>query len=200
MSRTTQSILTGIAILLLASCSSTKYVPEDGYLLNKYKLRVDDPQVKVKELDSYVKPKPNKKILGAKFYLGLYNMSGEKDNGWNRWLRKIGEEPVLFDPYEAEGNNKQLGLYMKNKGYYEATISDTVFFKRRKAEVSYQIDAGTPYRIRSVSYILEDTTLQSIVLPDSVNSRILPGNLFDVDAREHVGPPILLNDLPCSSR
>ncbi len=175
------AVLAGIVALLMASCSSTRHVPEDRYLLGKYRLKADDPDVHVREMDSYIRPRPNKKVLGVRFYLGLYNLSGEKDNGLNRWLRKIGEEPVLYDPYEAERNNKQLGLYMRNRGYYHARVGDTVTFRRRKARVSYEINAGEPYRIRSVRYHLEDTTLRSLILPDSVNSLIVPGDLLDVD-------------------
>ena len=91
----------------MASCSGTKYVPEGHYLLDKYKLKVDAPGIKVKELENYIKPKPNKKVLGTRFYLGLYNLSGKKENGLNRWLRKIGEGPVLYDSFEAERNNEQ---------------------------------------------------------------------------------------------
>ena len=96
----------GVLILLLSACNTTKYVAENEFLLDKYKLKIEEGQVDQKELDSYVKPKPNKKILGVKFYLGLYNLSGKKDNGFNRWLKKIGEAPVLYDEYEAERNNK----------------------------------------------------------------------------------------------
>jgi hypothetical protein len=105
-----------LVILLLASCKPTKYVPDDSYLLNKYRVVVDEPGLDTRELNSYIKPKPNKRILGLKFYLGLYNLSGEKNSGWNRWLRKIGEAPVLYDIYETERHSKQLGLYMRKKG------------------------------------------------------------------------------------
>jgi outer membrane protein assembly factor BamA len=168
-------------LLIIASCNSTKYVPEDGHLLDKYKLNVDDPAVKTRDLDSYIKPKPNKKVLGAKFYLGLYNMSGDKDNGWNRWLRRIGEEPVLYDIYESEKNIQQLGLYMRKKGYYHSFIGDTVELKKGKAKVLYDIETGIPYRIKNISYLLEDTTLNTLVLPDSINSLLVPGDLFDAD-------------------
>jgi hypothetical protein len=122
-----------MTVFLMASCQSTKYVPDEAYLLKNYRVKVDREQVNARELDSYIKPKPNRQILGTKFYLGLYNMSGEKDNGWNRWLRKIGEAPVLYDEYETERNNKQLGLYMRNKGYHHAVVEDTVRFKKKKA-------------------------------------------------------------------
>ncbi len=167
--------------LILGSCNPTKYVAEDEYLLDKYKLRIDQGKVDQKELNSYVKPKPNKKILGARFYLGLYNLSGRKDNGWNRWLRKIGESPVLYDEFETDRNSKQLGLYMSNKGYYNAEVSDTVRFRKKMAQVTYAIDAGKPYTIRSIRYLLEDTSIQSVFYPDTVNRLIEREQNFDVD-------------------
>jgi outer membrane protein assembly factor BamA len=173
--------LIGLIIFLLASCKSTKYVPEESHLLKSYKVKVDKEQVDSKELDSYIKPKPNRLILGTKFYLGLYNLSGEKDSGWNRWLRKIGESPVLYDDYETERNNKQLRLYMRNKGYHHAEVSDSVRFNKKKAQVSYDIIAGNPYTLRSINYQYEDTSLRSLLAPDSVNSLLKPGDLFDVD-------------------
>ena len=156
-------------------------MPDENYLLNKYKVKVDEGEVDSKELDSYVKPKPNKRILGTKFYLGLYNLSGTKDNGWNRWLRKIGEAPVLYDVYEKERNNKQLGLYMRNKGFYHARVTDSVRYRKKLAQVNYDIVAGTPYEISSLRYHYEDTTLRSVLSPDTVNSLLKPGGLFDVD-------------------
>jgi outer membrane protein assembly factor BamA len=173
-----------LTIFLLDSCKSTKYVSDEAHLLKSYRVKVDNEQVDKKELDSYIKPKPNRQILGTKFYLGLYNLSGKKDNGWNRWLRKIGEAPVLYDAYETERNNKQLGLYIRNKGYHHAEVSDSVRLKKKKAQVSYEIAAGIPYILRSINYHYEDTTLRSLLAPDSVNSLLKPGDPFDVDAMQ----------------
>ena len=145
---------------------------------------MDNEHVDSKELNSYVKPKPNRQILGTKFYLGLYNLSGKKDNGWNRWLRKIGEAPVLYDDFEKDKNNKQLGLYMRNKGYHHAEVSDSVRIKKKKAQVSYDIVAGNPYIIKSLYYHYEDTALRSVLAPDTVNALLKPGDLFDVDAMQ----------------
>ena len=145
---------------------------------------MDNERVDSKELDSYIKPKPNRQILGTKFYLGLYNLSGKKDNGWNRWLRKIGEAPVLYDDFEKDRNKKQLGLYMRNKGYHHAQVSDSVRTNKKKAQVSYDVVAGIPYEIRNINYHYEDTSLRSLMAPDTVNSLLKHGDLFDVDAMQ----------------
>jgi outer membrane protein assembly factor BamA len=71
---------------------------------------------------------------------------------------------------------------MRNKGYHHAEISDSVRFKKKKAQVSYDIVAGIPYQVRSLHYHYEDTTLRSILAGDTVNSLLEVGDLFDVDA------------------
>ena len=86
--RPLHSFILLVLITGLFACNPVKHVSEGDYLLDKYEVGVDESEVDKKELDTYVKPKPNRKILGYKFYLGLYNLSGNKDSGWNRWLKK----------------------------------------------------------------------------------------------------------------
>ena len=172
---------TGLLVMVLSSCSSTKHVPEDEYLLNRYKSKIDNPGLDKKELDSYIRPKPNRRILGLKFYLGLYNLSGKKDNGFNRWLRKIGEEPVLWNEYEVDKNSERLDLYMRNKGYYYATVKDSTRFKKQKAAVYYNVVAGEPYIISEIKYVFPDTTLRQLILADTSESVIKTGDPFDLD-------------------
>ncbi|MBL7113361.1 MAG: BamA/TamA family outer membrane protein, partial [Bacteroidales bacterium] len=175
--------MTGITCLvfILSSCSSTKHVPEDEYLLNKYKSKIDNRELDRKELDSYVRPKPNRRMLGLKFYLGLYNLSGKKDNGLNRWLKKIGEEPVLWNEYEVDKNRERLDLYLRNKGFYYAQVKDSTRFSKQKAVVHYSVISGEPYIISKINYHFLDTTLKRLILGDTAESVIKEGSLFDMD-------------------
>jgi len=157
-------------------------VPEDRYLLGGYKLSIDNQTINRKELNSYVQPKPNRKVLGFRFYLGLYNLTGgKKDNGLNRWLRKIGEEPVLYDKFDTEKNNRQIRLYLRNKGYYHSQVSDTVKYRKQQANVRFDIATGTPYTVNNITYTFEDTTISRLVLEDTASSLIKRGSLFDTD-------------------
>jgi len=166
----------------VSSCGSAKYVPNEKYLLDKYTIKTDSKKINQEELVTYVKQKPNKKILGLKFHLSVYNLSREKkDNWWNRWLRTIGEEPVIFDEYLTNKTRSQLQLYLHNKGYYNGTVSDTILYKKKKAKVIYTLDLQEPYRINSVKYRFEDTTLMKFILADTVNSLLKTGDNFDVD-------------------
>lgn len=64
-----------LIILLLSACSAVKRVPEGEYLLvkNSIEVVVDDRSLDKSELKSILKQRPNKKILGVRFYLTMYN-------------------------------------------------------------------------------------------------------------------------------
>jgi len=181
----------------LNSCQATKYVPEDKYLLDSYKIETADGKVDRKALDEYIKQKPNKRIFFWRFYLSLYNLSSrKKDNGFNRWLRRIGEAPVIYDEVLKDRSAEQLSLYMRNKGYYHARVSDTTLLGDRRAKVVYKIVPNEPYRIRDIAYFFHDASLSGLVLSDSASSELKQGALFDVDMlqRERERIEILLRN------
>jgi hypothetical protein len=56
------------------SCSSTKYLKENQYLLKDNKIIPDSNIVDRSEIKAYANQKPNRRILGWPFYISLYNM------------------------------------------------------------------------------------------------------------------------------
>ena len=134
-------------VLLLFSCRTTKFVPQDQYLLNKVRIEVDSKTIDRQELKSYLRQTPNTSILGFwKFHLALYNLSSRKKN--DGWLKRIGEAPVVYDPFLTNRSDQELKRYMHNKGYYDAEVTDTVYRKKKKAEVVYRIIPNDPYTIK----------------------------------------------------
>jgi len=177
--------LIGLIILIgIVSCRPTKNVPEGYYLLNKYKLKCDDKSIDTDELESYIKQKPNKRMLEVfRFHLGVYNMFHKK--GSKKLRRKIteivGEEPVLYDDYLKTKSSKQIKIYLKNKGYYYSDVYDTTIYKKKKAEIAYQVKANKPYTMRNINYNIDDYIVESIVFRDTINSLFKKGKLFDAD-------------------
>jgi len=170
-------------ILFLNSCVTTKYVPEGERLLAKVKIDNSAENISNNELKSYVRQQENLKILGFwKFYLGVYNLSGhDESKKINRWIRKIGEEPVIFDSLLVERSVSQLTLFLNNQGYYQAEVSDAIRYPtKKKAKVEYIINAGPRYRIKDVFYRIEDDSLKYLILNDSSNSVLRPGRAFSV--------------------
>jgi outer membrane protein assembly factor BamA len=180
--RTIPYITIILVSVLLFSCRATKYVPEDDYLLHSYKIDSEKGDYDKKVLNEYIKQKPNKRILFWRFYLSLYNISSPgKDGGFHNWLRRIGERPAIYDNDLMLKSTEQLTLHMRNKGFYEAEISDTTLFRKRRAKVVYRVTPHEPYRIRNISYFFQDATLSSMVLQDTSSNNFMVGELFDVD-------------------
>ena len=64
---------TAAILMSLGSCRSTKHVADDEYLLSKVKFDCDNSSVDIEELETTLKQKPNRKVLGVRFYLMIYN-------------------------------------------------------------------------------------------------------------------------------
>ena len=169
-------------IMLLASCNSTRFVPEGKYLLNRVSVKVDDKNLKRDELKIHIRQKENLRILGVlKFHLGVYNISsGVKENDW---LKRVGEAPVLYDEFQTKRSKDQLQIFLKNKGYYNAVVKDSLVIKQNKKKLNllFDIKAGLPYRIRNYRYSIKDKSLQAVLLKDTVNQRLKPNDIFDLD-------------------
>jgi outer membrane protein assembly factor BamA len=180
-------LLTGGLLLFLGSCSSTKFVPEDEHLLTNVKIKNKARDISREKLKPYVRQHENTKLLGFwKFYLGLYNLSGQDDDkGFNRWLRRIGEEPVIFDPYLVSQSAQQMKLYLNNQGYFQASVNDTVIYHgKQKAKVVYSIDPGDRYYINDVDYRIEDDSIRNEVLADTLETLLREGRPFTVELHE----------------
>ncbi|WP_319592282.1 BamA/TamA family outer membrane protein [uncultured Draconibacterium sp.] len=170
-----------LSAMLLASCSQTRFVPEQEYLLQKVELEIDNQDVSKEEAKSVLRQKENYKILGfIKFYLMLYNMSSKKKS--DDWLKRIGEAPQLYDKVMADRSAEQLERYMGQRGYYQAQINQDVQFneKKKKAKLKFSVESGEQYKIRKVNYHFETPELQAIFFNDSVNYRMRSGTPFDI--------------------
>ena len=189
-------VFVGLLLLLFYACSPTKYIGENEYLLNKVTVKTDDKAVSRSDLKKNIRQKPNTRILGVlRFHLGMYNLSGRNgEKRFNKWLRTIGEAPVVYNDFHTQRSLAQLKLYLNNKGYYHASISDTVIYKNKKANVEYRISPGKQTVIEEFGYRdkqdyvqnqLEDSTeLMQIVLADSVHSLLKTGKPLDMDLLE----------------
>jgi len=178
----TNILILMICILLFGSCHSTRFVPKDKYLLNKIVVNIDDKNFKKEELKTHIKQKENLRILGfVKFHLWVYNRS--KSNKPDALLKKIGEAPVLYDEFQTNRSKEQLQIFLKNKGYYNAVIRDSleIHSNERKLNLIFDIKAKQPYRIRNFAYAIKDQQLHEILLKDSSNCLLRTGDVFDLD-------------------
>ena len=190
--------------IFCSACSVTRRLSQGEYLLQKVKIEDDKSVPKSEritplELEQYVRQTPNKRFLGTNFYVWAYNLANpDKDNWWNNLKRKVGEEPVLFEPTLTLRSAQNLKTYMNSRGYYSSRVEYEVDTVRRpkRAYVTYRTHQGEPYRIKSLSYDFRDRQLAPVIESDTAQSLIKVGNVFDITAldRERERIATYLND------
>ncbi|MDE5840460.1 MAG: hypothetical protein K2H49_06025, partial [Muribaculaceae bacterium] len=180
------------ACFWLFGCSSGKHVPDGRYLLDKVSIRVDSAagtdRLDVSEMQAYLRQTPNHKMLWSiKFRLGFYNLSGkDSSNWWNRWMRKLGEPPVIYDPALSDASADQLLNYLASKGYFNAGVSvDSIKNeKKKKIELTYNLTPGPQKIISKVDYEFPDSAVRNIVMADSSRFLTFPGRPLARDLLE----------------
>ncbi len=177
------------SLLLLWGCSATRHVPEGQYLVDHVNIEFTDSTdgeetVKESELVNYLRQTPNHKVLGfLKLQLATYNMSGRDSSKWyNRWLRRLGQAPVIYSPQLTDMSERQLQLAMVNRGFMNATVEvDTMTTGKKKLDVTYRITQGKPHTISSMSYDIPDEAIRELVMRDSARFTLHAGDLFNRD-------------------
>ncbi len=171
-----------ISLLLLCSCSTTKYIPDGKYLLDAVGLKIDAEGISKSEMMPFIQQKPN----DPKFRLKIYNSVEGDTNKWlDRTIRKMGEPPVIYSSKLEQQSVKELTVEMKNKGYLHAEVTSKTDTADKKARVSYFIEGNTPYRIRNYTIRIPDSRIDSILgKRRKRNIVIKPNDLFDMNLLE----------------
>lgn len=179
-----------LACSLLTGCSPTKYVPQGQMLLDGVKIEADSCSVPTRELELYLKQKPNVKMLGlARFRLGMYSLSGRDSTKWyNRWIRALGQPPVIYDEQLTENSRRQIEQALVNSGYLNArvTIDSVARPEKRRMSVTYKVDAGQPYRISSMTLSVPDSSIAAILRTDTAIYAGRHGEPFNLDALDNM--------------
>ena len=174
-------------VALLAACSATKFVPDESYLLEKVELKADTKKFNVASLEPYIRQKANSKWFSVfKIPLGTYALSGRDTTRWiNRTLRKIGEEPVVYDTLQAQLSCNDLKLALQNMGYMNAEVDLTTRAKGKRLTAIYTLHPGTPFFINSVRYDIQDSVIARMLdLGNPDRQELKAGDPFTVTRLE----------------
>ena len=160
-------LLIVMTTFVVIACSSDKFVPDGQYLLDKVELRSDRKDINSSLLMQYVRQKGNSRWFSLfKIPLGTYAMAGEDTTKWiNRTLRRMGEEPVLYDSVQARLSSEDLMVAMQNMGYMNATVDVEKKVKGKKLTLNYLLHPGNPYIIDRFNYEIEDSVIEKVLAP-----------------------------------
>jgi outer membrane protein assembly factor BamA len=118
-----------------------------------------------------------------------------KAKGWNNeklkrkmdrktgreWIMSQGEPPVILDSSLTQKSTEQIKAFLFNKGYYDAQVKDSVHVSGKRADVSYIVRPGKPYKINKIEYFFEDLGLAAEIYTDTANCLIRRNDIYDKD-------------------
>ena len=172
----------------LASCNTTKFVPQGQYLLNKARVKcVDDKSVSGADLQKYLRQRQNTEIFGFwKLQLHIYDTAPtDTTTKSNRTLarnaKKMGEAPVIYDEQQTQASMQQLRQQMNNMGYFHAEVDTIKKIKNRKVNLTYVITAHRPYKIRNYEVDFPASEILRTIASDEQRCKVHPGDRFSTE-------------------
>ncbi|MDR0413254.1 MAG: BamA/TamA family outer membrane protein [Dysgonamonadaceae bacterium] len=166
-----------LLFVLAAACSPVKYIPEGQYLLSKTDIEMDDKGVDKALLLPFIQQKAN----DSKFGPAIYNLVKDDSNFIKRFIRRIGDPPVVFNRNTVDLSVNELAMELKNKGYLQAQVRAQVDTAKKRAEVIYHIHNGEPHRIRHFKI---DIPLEETENSRRIGNHRLTNAVFDMSVLE----------------
>lgn len=176
----------GFAVLIafLASCTATRFIPDDQLLLRNTVVELDEKPLNFtkSDLEYLIALKPNNKFLGNRIQLWFYYFSESRQNKrfW-RWVhRNSGDAPVYVDKFQNQNTAQQLSRYVYNKGYFNNQVDfELQQRKSRLAAVNFKVQLGTPYIANEITQVISDSVLARFVDSIQPNTLLKTGAVYD---------------------
>ena len=176
-----------VILFVATSCNTTKFVPQDQYLLDKARVKcVDDKSVSESKLRGYLRQKQNTEIFGFwKLQLHVYNTApkdttSKSNKRLARNAHKMGEAPVIYDEELTRISMQQLRQQMNNMGYFQAEVDTQKVIKDRKVQLTYLVTAHQPYKVRSYDVDIAFGEVSEIA--KNGRCEVHPGDRFSTEA------------------
>jgi len=176
-----------VTLLIAASCSTTRRVPEGDHLYTglkgvEYKYASDTaarvPEDVKEAIFSSVDVAPNNYIKALRwrypFPLGLwvYNNWPNPPKGFRHWLyEKLAAEPVLVSDVRPEVRTHMIEQILDNNGYFRGKAKYELLEARnpKKSKIRYDITPGPVFLLDTVEMLNDSTNLGMLI--DSLASR-----------------------------
>ncbi|RYZ48774.1 MAG: hypothetical protein EOP49_17785, partial [Sphingobacteriales bacterium] len=141
-------------------------------------------------LERLMVQKPNSSWLGISFFplykVWLYNLRYEKLRHYtgDSVLPKTTEKPVEFDSLLVRKSSDYMKSYLFNVGYFHPQVSDTFYYKGRKAYAEYSVKTGPHLTIGKIRLNIDDSAIHKIVAGYMGDSHLQEGAPFTMSLLE----------------
>ena len=189
-----------ILSLLLASCSTTKMVPDDDQLfigLTKIEYKgYDEKQHKEhfistqEEIEAALSTSPNGALFGSPYYrsplpigLWIYNYANGSSGKFKQWLNKsFGKAPVLMSQVNPTLRATVGRSVLRNNGYLHGNVSFTEVPQKnkKKVKVGYTVTLDSLFLVDSMAYVGFPADMQELIDSTLYEANIKKGSPFTV--------------------
>lgn len=176
------SLLVFASLVLLASCSVAKYIPEgELFYAGVKKIKYEDKGVghsnnsksARKDMEDILNYKPNNSFLSSAsirlpitypFYINKHFAHSKTFIG--RWLYKnLGESPILISEVNPTLRASVAQQILEEYGYFHSTVTPEVIIQSTdsvSAKTSYHITMGQPHLLDSIEYQIFNIPLKNL--------------------------------------
>lgn len=161
-----RTLLIYTLVFLIASCSSEKFLHDDEEILSNVQITTNHKKTDLSTYQSYIRQHTNSKWFNlVKVPLGIYCIAGtDTTNHMNRFWKRIGEAPVIYDAHKTDISQRNLMLSLRNKGYLHASVDTIVrHTDHHKVNVEYSLFPGTLYKISNINYDIDNNNIAQII-------------------------------------
>lgn len=174
------------ALLALSGCSPLRFLGPEETLLASVRVESDSRAVRPADYRGYVHQEPNSRWFSlVKVPLGIYCLSGtDSTRRINRFVRKLGEAPVVFDASLAEYSVSSLRSALVGAGYLHARVTEEVEQKGRKTRMTYHLSPGPLYYVDSLSFEYDSPDVAQVLREARSPSLLFKGMPLDATQLE----------------
>ena len=171
-------------VLSLASCNSSRKVERrGGFLLVKNTIKNKNPYLPYDELEGFLQQNAMPGRLAPFIRPGVYfyELSRQgKESRFRTFLsNSFGKKPVILDTVFCRSTTDKLDMYLKNKGFYHATITKSVKYWSKTAKVTYNIESGPPCIVKNFEFYIPDSVMRELILSDTAKGLLRNGMIYD---------------------
>ncbi|NVJ46129.1 MAG: hypothetical protein HWE07_03345, partial [Cytophagia bacterium] len=177
------------ALVVISSCSVSRFVPEDKYLLKSADVELISEEKRNDlgsvegELSEIMKPQPNSKLLGMR--LGLlyhYKAQREKPGFLIKYLnKKFGEEPVYLSDFDSLRAIDLMDNRLENNGFFHPKISSGVKLKKHFASLDFKINLDQPYELEKYELDSANSNIHTDIRASLEDTYFTKGTRFNLE-------------------
>jgi len=176
-----------LVCVLLTACTGTRNLPKGDKLYTGAEVILESAEkVNTKFIktaaEAGIRPAPNKKILGMRPRLWMYNLAGEDPKSKiKKWLQKTGEAPVLMHQVKPGVTCEIIDAKLFNIGIFKSFTESKIVEKKHTFKVIYTSHVHKPFVVKDLTCNISDDSIRRLVLRENDKSVIKPGEDYNLD-------------------